>query len=75
MLIPLTAGSDHVYTAPEGITFPPIPFAGVTRKISPEQISAEMSEIMISEPTSTVTVNGLPTQSPLSEVGVTVYSM
>ena len=32
-----------------------------------------MSEIMISEPTSTVTVNGSPTQ-PAEDVGVTVYS-
>ena len=54
------------------MTFPPIPFAGVTKNMSPEQISAEMSDMMISEPTVNVTVNGVPTH-PFVEVGLTVY--
>ena len=41
--------------------------------MSPEQISAEMSEMMISEPIVTVTVKSSPKQ-PNAEVGVTVYS-
>jgi hypothetical protein len=38
-VIPVTAGADHEYFVPEGITFP-LPSVGVTVNVPPEQIAA-----------------------------------
>ena len=55
-VIPVTLGADHEYCVVEGTTLPAIPFAGVTKKVSPEQTAAVCVGIVIVGPTVTMSV-------------------
>ena len=68
----LLIGVVHVYVVPLGTIFP-LPFVGVTVKAIPEQMVGVVPKTKGLGFTTTVMVNVLPTQFPVSpEVGVTV---